>query len=144
MGVLCRPGGRREVVMATERDRGIVADAEGEPNVYALLGAHARGVPDGRLAAYAGVGVLALGAGLFARPAWGGWLLLLPLMALGALGTWGIADRELGGPAGAAPERPGRRRALALVKGGAAALGTAAAAAAAFGFLAVALGRLIS
>jgi len=130
--------------MAVERDRGIVADGEGEPNVYALLGAHARGVPDGRLAAYAGVGVLALGGGLFARPARGWWLLLLPLIALGALGAWGIADRELGGPAGAVPGRPARRRALTLVRAAAAALGTAAAAAAALGFLAVALGRLIS
>lgn len=115
----------------------------GEPSAYALLAAHARGAPDGRLAGYAAAGVLALGAGVAVGASWW-WLLLLPVVSLGALGAWGIADRELAGGVGSVAAAGGRRRVLLLLRASAVVIGTAAAVGAAMVFLAAALGRMIS
>jgi len=127
-----------EVRDADEPDRGE------EPSVYAVLAAHAHRVSDGRLAAYAAAGVLALAAGAVAGASWW-WLALLPVVTIGALGAWGIADRELADRQRTAGARGGaRRHTLLLLRGVAAVAGTVSAVAAMLMFLAAVLGRLIS
>ena len=133
-----RPCDTTEVREADEPDRG------DEPSAYAVLAAHARRASDGRLAAYATAGVLALAAGAVAGASWW-WLALLPVVVIGALGAWGIADRELADRQRAAGARGGaRRRTLLLLRGAAAVAGTMAAVGTLLMFLAAALGRMIS
>lgn len=110
------------------------------PGPYAVLAARARRSSDGALAAAAAVGLVALVGLLAARPAW--WVLALPLVAVGAYGVWGIAEREEAERRGRAAGGPGR--ALAVVRWLAVALGTGAALLTAFGVLAVLFGRVIS
>jgi len=59
--------------------------------IFTVLADRARLAPDGRLVAYAGAGILAIGIVLIVHPAW--WLLVLPCLAFSAFGVWGIADR---------------------------------------------------
>jgi hypothetical protein len=112
------------------------------PNVYAALAELARSAPDGALATAATVGLLAV-AGLLFAP-WGGRALLLPLVAVGAFGLWGIVERDRGSPAPTdSATRIGTPVATA-VQWLAVALGTAAAVLAALVLLGELFGTVIS
>lgn len=111
-----------EPVVAEEREAGIDRDGE---HIFALVAKLARRASDGQLVAAATIGIaVAATIGLLA-PAW--WFVALPLLSIGSFGVWGIADRtaaerlERIGPSFAG------RRALAVVRITAAAVGTLAA-----------------
>jgi hypothetical protein len=111
------------------------------PSLLAMVASRARRTSDGALAACAGAGLIALALLVAIHPRWGA--LLLPFVALGAFGAWGIADREL------APRltRVPRSRAVAALVAArwiSAALGTVAAIAGAMWLMTVLLGPFIS
>lgn len=116
-------------------DRQLPSDAD--ESLPQLLARGARSRSDGALVGMALAGFLVAAACAVARfthwiaPAGAG-------AAVGALGLWGICDREL------AERADGARRALAVARGAAAVLGTVAALLGAFGALRVALGTWIS
>jgi hypothetical protein len=110
------------------------------PGPYAVLAARARRSSDEALAAAAAVGLMAVAGLWVARPAW--WVLALPLVALGAFGAWGMAEREQRERRALAEGGPGR--ALVVVQWLAVAVGTGAALLTAFGVLAALFGRVIS
>lgn len=129
--------------MADEHTDGpAITQPEQSQNIYALLATRARAASDGRLVADASLGTIALAVAIFVHPHW--WALLLPLVSIGALGFWGIADRELGAPVASPLPAGRRRRALVIAQGVAVVVGTCAAVVAGAMFMVVALGRIIS
>lgn len=111
------------------------------PSLLAMVASRARRTSDGALAACAGAGLIALALLLAARPRWGA--LLIPFVALGAFGAWGIADRELS-PRLARVPRPRAVAALVAARWIFAAIGTIAAIASAMWLMTVLLGPFIS
>jgi hypothetical protein len=111
--------------------------AADRPGPYAALAAAARRSSDGALVAAAAIGCL-LSAGLLVwRPAW--WQFALALLAVGAFGGWGIADREL-----AAARSDIKRRLLRATCALAAIAGTIAVAITAFRIVGAVVGTVIS
>jgi hypothetical protein len=106
-----------------------------------MVASGARRASDGALAACAGAGLLALALLVAIHPRWGA--LLLPFVALGAFGAWGIADRELA-PRLARVPRPRAVAALVAARWIIAAVGTVAAIASAMWLMTVLLGPFIS
>ncbi len=114
--------------------------AEQSANLYALLAARARRASDGRLVTDAALGTVALGVAVFVHPHW--WAVVMPFVSIGALGFWGIADRELAAAKLSLASR--RHRALAIAKWTAVVVGTGAAVVAGAMFMVVAMGTIIS
>jgi hypothetical protein len=116
-----------------------------EPNLLRAIAARARRASDGALVACALAGLVAIGGLVWLEGR--GWGVLLPLVALGAYGAWGVLDRAL--DERLALRRTGVPRTLAdrtLVASRAvvAVLGVAIGAAAMLALLGMLLGRLIS
>jgi hypothetical protein len=111
------------------------------PGLYATLAARARRASDAMLATLAGIGLIATLLLVVERPRWG--VFALPLIAVGAFGLWGIAERELtdGDAAGRVAKY---RRAIVVAQRLVAALGTVAMLATAFAVLGLFLGTIIS
>lgn len=123
-----------------------------EPTLFSLLATRARGHPRTHLWGATLFGAADAVAILFAYPS--AWWLASASVALAAFGTWGLCDEVLtrssvvaGG--GESTERPTSRRdasnlSLRLARGTAAGIGLAASLIAAFGFMAAALGTIVS
>jgi hypothetical protein len=111
------------------------------PSLLAMIASRARRASDGGLAACAGAGIIALAVLAAVRPRWGAWL--FPVIALGAYGAWGIADRELISRRALAPHSRATA-ALLVARWIAAALGTVAAVTAAIWIMLLALGTMVS
>jgi hypothetical protein len=110
------------------------------PGLYAALAARAQQASDWTLAGLAGaLAGLALAAW---RPGWW-WVYALPLVAAGAFGLWGIAERERAELATTGGS-PRARRAPTAVQWFAVAVGTGAAVLVGFAVLGVLLGTIIS
>jgi hypothetical protein len=62
------------------------------PGPYAALAARARRASDGALVLAAAAGVVAVTVLVLWRPAW--WAPLMPALAVGSFGAWGVAERE--------------------------------------------------
>jgi hypothetical protein len=114
---------------------------EGE-NIFALVAQLARRATDGQLVIAAAVGIASAALIGLAWPGW--WLAALPLLCIGSLGIWGIAERtaaerlvRLG------PSFPGYR-ALAGVRVAAAIVGTLAGVLTLLALVARAVGTWIS
>lgn len=118
------------------------ASAPERPTIYAMLADRARRTSDGGLAACTAAGLLALATLIGLQPRW--WPPLVPVIALGAFGAWGIADRELASRPAAGGGARGAGAALRIVKWASAAIGTLAAVFTGIWLMALALGRLIS
>lgn len=114
-------------------------DVQEPPGLYATIAARTRRAADATLAIAAGIGIFGAVGVVVWRPAW--WIYALPLVAVGAAGVWGIADREGGGRAGA---HPNTRRLLTALQWTAAAVGTAAVLIVVFAVLGRVLGTIIS
>ena len=111
-------------------------------NVYAALAELARRSSDGALATAATVGLVAVMGLLFAPAGWR--VPLLPLVAVGAFGVWGMVERERVAPS---EQEAGARRdspVSTAVRWLAVAIGTAAAALAALALLGALFGTVIS
>ncbi|HSA54058.1 MAG TPA: hypothetical protein VLE53_00065 [Gemmatimonadaceae bacterium] len=116
------------------RDGNLPAD---ERSLGAFLVARARRTSDARLAADAGVGLIAAVACALLRPPF--WVPLTALaVAFAAYGTWAILDRELDEVTGRRPA--GQRRLFVAARAAAAALGIVAAVAAGLTLFFAALG----
>jgi len=111
------------------------------PTLFAALATLARRAPDGALATAAATGLLGA-AGLLFAPA-GARLFLLPLIALGAFGFWGMVEREHTTQRADAEPRHGVPLANAA-QWLAVAIGTAAAALGALAILGALFGTVIS
>jgi len=113
------------------------------PGPYAALAERARHSSDGALVLAAAAGVVAVTVLVLWQPAW--WALLMPVLAVGAFGAWGVAEREAaerrGGHAGSSVTVV---RALVGAQWLAVAVGTGAALLTAFTALALLFGRVIS
>ena len=116
-----------------------------EPDLLRAIAARARRSSDGALVACALAGLVALGGLLWMEGR--GWGVLLPLVAVGAYGSWGVLDRALdervtlrgtGAPPSLADRALSASRALVAV------LGVAIGAGAMLALLGMLLGKIIS
>jgi hypothetical protein len=126
-----------------------IVDSESGPegSLPAFLASRARSASRAHLALDVADGALVAGVALFGRQAgWLTFLLLCAAVCLAAFGTWGLADRALGGRAAAdgGVRAPALRVLLPALRALAAAAGGLAGAALLFGALAIALGTWIS
>lgn len=110
--------------------------------IYTVLADRARHTPDGRLAAYAGAGLLGVAVVLLVQPAW--WLLLFPFVTLMTFGVWGIADRIVTERAAAQIERGTSTSVLRALRRGAVVVGTVSGAGTVLAVIALLLGTWIS
>lgn len=116
-----------------------------EPNLLRAIAARARRASDGALVACAVAGLVAIGGLLWMDGR--GWGVLLPLVALGAYGAWGVLDRTI-------DERAMRHRSdapplladqlLTATRAAIAILGVAIGVAAMLALLGMLLGKIIS
>ena len=116
------------------------------PTLFEALATLARRAPDTALASAATGGLLGVVGMIFASP--DARLFLLPLIALGAFGLWGMLERERatsaasGDAATSEPRRP--RTLVGVVQWLAVAIGTAAAVVGALALLGAVFGTVIS
>ena len=101
------------------------SDLDGE-NVFALIAKLARRASDGQLVAAGAAGIAAAALIGLLVPSW--WFATLPLLCIGSFGIWGIAERTTAERLARVGPSFGGRRALAVVRGTAAMVGTLAAA----------------
>ncbi len=109
------------------------------PGLYATIAARTRRAADATLATAAAVGIFGALGFIVWRPAL--WIYALPLVAVGSVGVWGIADREQGERTRA---RPNARRLLTALRWSAAGIGTAAVLLVLFAILGRLLGTIMS
>ena len=124
------------------RDQSELRRPTDAPNVYAALAVLARRSSDGALATAATVGLLAVMGLVVARAGWS--TFLLPLVAVGAFGLWGIVERDRGGPTPSDSAPRARTPVATAVQWLAVAVGTAAAVVAALALLGALFGTVIS
>jgi hypothetical protein len=111
-------------------------------NLFALVARLARRASDGQLVVAAAAGVASAAIVGLLLPDW--WLLALPLLCVGSVGVWGIAERTSAEREARLGPTYGGRRTLAGVRITAAVIGTLAGALALLALVARAIGTWIS
>lgn len=134
----------------SEADGTELTNAEREPTLFSVLASRARGHPRSHLWAATLFGAADAIAILLAYPS--AWWLASVSVSLSAYGVWGLADDTITRRRDGAPEVPDRIGAgesaastsARVIRGAAAGVGLGAGLVGAFGFMAAALGTIIS